>query len=112
MKGQDNFLLFQTTDFIFSVIGEELGFIFSGAVIILYVVMITKAIKVAKTAKNDLGSYIAVGIARYIFISYDREYRNDYGIATNNWSSTSFCKLWRNVTDHAYGRNRNSVKHL
>ena len=30
-----------------------------------------KAIKVAKTAKNDLGSYIAVGIARNIFISYD-----------------------------------------
>ena len=32
------------------------------AVIILYVVMISKAIKVAKTAKNDLGSYIAIGI--------------------------------------------------
>lgn len=60
---QLGYLYPKTTDFIFSVIGEELGFIFSGAIIILYVVMITKAIKVAKTAKNDLGSYIAVGIA-------------------------------------------------
>ena len=60
---QLGYLYPKTTDFIFSVIGEELGFIFSASVIILYVVMITKAIYVAKTAKNDLGSYIATGIA-------------------------------------------------
>ena len=60
---QLGYLYPKTTDFIFSVIGEELGFIFAGAVIVLYVIMIVKAIKVAKTAKNDLGSYIAVGIA-------------------------------------------------
>jgi len=60
---QLGYLYPKTTDFIFSVIGEELGFIFSVAVIILYVVMITKSIYVAKTAKNDLGSYIAIGIA-------------------------------------------------
>ena len=60
---QLGYLYPKTTDFIFSVIGEELGFIFSSAVIILYVVMITKSIYVAKTAKNDLGSYIAIGIA-------------------------------------------------
>ena len=60
---QLGYLYPKTTDFIFSVIGEELGFIFSAAVIILYVVMITKSIYVAKTAKNDLGSYIAIGIA-------------------------------------------------
>ena len=53
----------KTTDFIFSVIGEELGFIIAATVIILYIIMITKAIYVAKTAKNDLGSYIAIGIA-------------------------------------------------
>lgn len=60
---QLGYLYPKTTDFIFSVIGEELGFIFAGAIIVLYIVMITKAIYVAKTAKNDLGSYIAIGIA-------------------------------------------------
>ncbi len=60
---QLGFLYPKTTDFIFSVIGEELGFVFASTIIILYVVMITKAIKVAKTAKDDLGSYIAIGIA-------------------------------------------------
>ena len=53
----------KTTDFIYSVIGEEMGFLVALAVIILYVVLITKAIYVAKTAKDNLGSYIAIGIA-------------------------------------------------
>lgn len=97
---QLGYLYPKTTDFIFSVIGEELGFIFSGAVIILYVVMITKAIKVAKTAKNDLGSYIAVGIARYIFISYDRKYRNDDGITAYYRCTFTICKLWRKFINY------------
>ena len=60
---QLGYLYPKTTDFIFSVIGEEMGFVFAAGIIILYVIMITKAIYVAKTAKNDLGSYIAIGIA-------------------------------------------------
>lgn len=59
---QLGFLHPKTTDFIFSVIGEEMGFIVAGAVIIIYVIMITKAVYVAKTAKDNLGSYIAIGI--------------------------------------------------
>ena len=50
-------------DFIFSILGEELGFIVAATIIILYVVLITKAMYVAKTAKDDLGSLIATGIA-------------------------------------------------
>ena len=60
---QLGFLYPKTTDFIFSVIGEEFGFIVAAGVIILYVVLITRSIYVAKTAKDDLGSYIAIGIA-------------------------------------------------
>ena len=60
---QLGFLYPKTTDFIFSVIGEEMGFIVAGCVIIIYVILITKAIYVAKTAKDDLGTYIAIGIA-------------------------------------------------
>lgn len=64
---QLGYLYPKTTDFIFAVIGEEMGFIVAGAVILLYVILITKAIYVAKTAKNDLGSYIAAGIAGILF---------------------------------------------
>ena len=40
-----------------------MGFIMATSIIVLYVIMITKSIYIAKTAKDDLGSYIAVGIA-------------------------------------------------
>ena len=60
---QLGFLYPKTTDFIFSVIGEEMGFMVAGAIIIIYVILITRTIYVAKTAKDDVGSYIAIGIA-------------------------------------------------
>jgi len=60
---QLGYLYPQTTDFIYSAIGEEMGFVVAGAVIVLYVVLIVRAIKIAKTSKDDLGSYIAAGIA-------------------------------------------------
>ena len=60
---QLGFLYPKSTDFIFSVIGEEMGFIVAATIIILYVILITKALYVSKTAKDDLGSLIAAGIA-------------------------------------------------
>ena len=59
---QLGFLYPKSTDFIFAVIGEEMGFIIAAAVVILYVLLITKSIYVAKTAKDEVGSLIATGI--------------------------------------------------
>ena len=56
------FLYPKTTDFIYSMIGEELGFITCSAIIVIYIILITKSIIIAKTARDDLGSYIAIGI--------------------------------------------------
>ena len=93
---QLGFLYPKTTDFIFSLIGEEMGFIVAAGIIIVYVILITKAIYVAKTAKDDLGSYIAIGIARCIFLPHGRKYRNDNGTFTNNGNSIAFRKLgWK-----------------
>lgn len=85
------FLYPKTTDFIFAVIGEEMGFISCAVIIVLYIIMITKAINVAKTARDDLGSYIAMGIARNIYIPCFRKYRNDNGTFTDNRCTTSIC---------------------
>ena len=60
---QLGYLYPKTTDFIFSVIGEEMGFIVAGGVIILNVIIITKAIQVAKGIKDEAGAYVATGIA-------------------------------------------------
>ena len=64
---QLGYLYPKTTDFIFAVIGEEMGFVVAGTVILLYIILISKAVHVAKTAKNDLGSYTAMGIAGIFF---------------------------------------------
>ena len=53
----------KTTDFIFSAIGEEMGFVISATIIIAYTILITKIIYIAKTARDNIGSYIAIGIA-------------------------------------------------
>lgn len=64
---QLGYLYPKTTDFIFSVIGEEMGFIVAAGIIVVYVVLVTKSIQVAKTAKDDTGAYIAAGISGIFF---------------------------------------------
>lgn len=53
----------KSTDFIFSVIGEEFGFIMTTTIVILYIILITRSLYIAKTAKDNVGAYIATGIA-------------------------------------------------
>ncbi len=108
---QLGFLYPKTTDFIFAVIGEEMGFIVSATVVLLYVLLLTKAIHVAKTAKDDLGSYIATGIVRNIIFPCARKYRYDDRIITNNRSSTTIYKLWRKFTYNEFYMYRNVVKY-
>ncbi len=60
---QLGYLYPKTTDFIFSVISEEMGFIVAGGVIILNVLIITKSIQIAKGIKDEAGAYVATGIA-------------------------------------------------
>ena len=83
------FLYPKTTDFIYPMIGEEFGFIACSLIIVIYVILITKAITVAKTARDDLGSYIAIGTVRSTFISYCRKHRNDNRITSNYGNTTS-----------------------
>ena len=64
---QLGFLYPKTTDFIYSVIGEEMGFIASAGIIILYVLFVTASLYVAKTAKDTTGSMIATGITGIFF---------------------------------------------
>ena len=57
----------KTTDFIFSVIGEEMGFVATSSIVVLYIMLITKAISIGKNAEDNIGSYISIGIAGILF---------------------------------------------
>lgn len=50
------------TDFIFSVIGEELGLIGSVAFILLFMLLISRCIYIAKISKDSYGKYICIGV--------------------------------------------------
>lgn len=56
------------TDFIFSVLGEELGFIGAILVIALFMILLLRCIHLAKAAKDTYGMLICVGVtAMYLF---------------------------------------------
>ena len=90
----------KTTDFIYSVVGEEMGFIISAAVILIYVTLITKSLYVAKTASDDLGSYIAAGISGVFLFHMAENIGMTLRLTTNNRSSAFIYKLWRKLNDN------------
>lgn len=52
----------QSTDYIFTAIGEEFGFVGSSVLILLFLILIYRLIKVAGTAQDTFGTYIIMGI--------------------------------------------------
>ena len=56
------------TDFIFSIIGEELGFIGGTFVILLFAIFIWRGFMIALNAPDKLGSLLAIGITSIIGI--------------------------------------------
>lgn len=56
------------TDFIYSIVGEELGFIGAVFVLALFVIFLMRAIKIARTAPDLYGFYLAVGIIASIVL--------------------------------------------
>ncbi len=66
MQGQLTKLKFipeQHTDFIFSALGEETGFLGTSLVLILFFILIFRLIKIAIEARSDFESLIVIGIA-------------------------------------------------
>ena len=61
------FLPAKHTDFVFSVLGEEMGFAGALLVLILFAVLIARALAVAAKAKSQFASTVCVGIAAYFF---------------------------------------------
>ncbi|AOR23942.1 stage V sporulation protein E [Clostridium taeniosporum] len=55
-------------DFIFSIIGEEIGLIGCLCIIMLFVVFIWRGIKVAMSAKDTYGTLLAIGITSVIAV--------------------------------------------
>jgi cell division protein FtsW len=74
----------QYTDFIFSVIGEELGLVGTLAVVFLFLVFAYRAVKIAIAAPDRLGFFLAIGSMAVIAI----QALINIGVVTSSWPVT------------------------
>ena len=52
----------QQTDFIFTVAGEELGFLGSGAILILYLILLLRGFSIARRTNDPFGRLVCTGV--------------------------------------------------
>ncbi|HTX56827.1 MAG TPA: putative lipid II flippase FtsW [Candidatus Acidoferrales bacterium] len=74
----------QYTDFIFSILGEELGLIGALAVVILFIVFGYRAIRIAITAPDRFGFFLTIGCMAIVVI---QAFVN-IGVVTSSWPVT------------------------
>ena len=55
----------QQTDFIFTVAGEELGFIGSGAILILYLILLMRGFSIARRTNDPFGRLVCTGVVAW-----------------------------------------------
>lgn len=74
----------QYTDFIFSIVGEELGLIGTLTVVALFLVFATRAVKIAMRAEDRFGYFLALGCTALIVV---QAFIN-IGVVTSSWPVT------------------------
>jgi cell division protein FtsW (lipid II flippase) len=65
-QGSPGLIPFASTDFIFAAIGEELGLLGTTAILLLYVVLVGKGLKIALDRRDGFGQLLATGLATLI----------------------------------------------
>lgn len=65
-----NYVPEQSTDFIFSILGEEQGFIGSASLIILYTLMLFRITVIAERSNLDFIRFYAYGVAGFLFFHF------------------------------------------
>jgi rod shape determining protein RodA len=68
-QGKLGFLPAKHSDFIFSIIGEEMGFCGSLLILILFFALIYRALVIAHNARDKFGALISIGIASLLGIN-------------------------------------------
>lgn len=62
---QGGFIPFQQTDFVFSVAGEELGFLGSGGLLLVLGFLIVRTLMIAARARDAFSRLVAIGVASW-----------------------------------------------
>jgi cell division protein FtsW len=67
-KQKFSFLPESHTDFIFSIVGEEFGFIGTSIILILFLLIFIRGIRIANQTANPFGKFLAVGLTLNIVV--------------------------------------------
>lgn len=99
-------------DFIFSIIGEELGFIGCAIILILFAIFVWRGILIAMRAPDMFGSLVAVGITALVAI----QVIVNVAVVTSSMPATGmplpFFSYRRYSTIHLTVRNGSTTQHL
>lgn len=80
IQSTGNFIPESSTDFIFSVFGEEWGFLGSLLLLALYLNLIVKSLNIAKTSKDKFGKYLVIGIVTMLTFQILQNIGMDVGL--------------------------------
>jgi rod shape-determining protein RodA len=58
----------QPTDFIFTAVGEQLGFVGAALVLFLFLVLVWRLLTIAATARDAFGGLIVIGVASFLVV--------------------------------------------
>ena len=67
---QWGYLPVKSSDFIFSVISEEMGFVMSALIVVMYIVMLYRMLRIVETSKDRLGGIIVSGVFGMLFFHF------------------------------------------
>lgn len=67
---QYGYIPIKSSDFIFSVISEELGFLMSTTIIVLYTILIIRLVLISSKTKDEFASLMVIGIAGMFFYHF------------------------------------------
>jgi rod shape determining protein RodA len=67
-QSQLHFLRVRHTDFIFSVLAEEMGFVGALLLLLLFTYLVLRILRIAATAQDDYGRLIAAGVAVMLLV--------------------------------------------
>ena len=96
LQGTQNQLMFlpvKHTDFIFSILAEEWGFIGCSVVLILFLGLFLRGMTIAGKARDNFGTLLAFGCYRFNLLACSYQCRNGNGVITCCRSSAQLLKL-------------------
>lgn len=100
IQTQHNGVPVKESDFVFSVVGEELGFIGCSVIVILMLFILLRCIYIAKKLKGFLWSIYCGGIRRHVGFSFYTEFRDVHRAFTCYRNSPAFHQCRREFHDY------------